>query len=92
MRKLKGDMGAITLVLTGVTIIIGIYIFFQIFGSLPASATQQISGATAAQNLSAFAIQNVSVAFANAIQLLTIGMIILAAAVVLSYVFLIRGA
>jgi hypothetical protein len=79
--KVKGNMGAITLVLTGVTIIIGVIVFYQISTAIPAPP------AGAALN----AINNVTSTFYNAIQLLIVGMIVLAAAVVLGYVFLIRG-
>jgi hypothetical protein len=78
----KGNVGAITLVLAGTTIIIGVLVFYNIYAAIPTTGLP-----TVATN----AIGNVSTQFASAIQLLTVGMVILAAAVVLGYVFLIRA-
>jgi hypothetical protein len=92
MNKLHGNVGAITLVLTGVTIIIGVVVFYNIYINLPQNCyTTLCNTGTAAENASAFAIGNVSTQFAASIQLLTVGLIVLAAAVVLGYLFLIRG-
>lgn len=82
MQLKRGNVGAITLVLTGVTIIIGVLVFYNVYQAIPTMGLP-----TVATN----AIGNVSTQFASSIQLLTVGLIVLAAAVVLGYLFLIRG-
>lgn len=89
--KLRGNAGAITLVITGVSIVVGVVVFYNVYLGLPSYATNINLGTTAAQNATALAVGNVSAQFAAAIQLLTVGLIVLAAAVVLGYLFLIRG-
>lgn len=95
LNKLRGNIGAITLVLTGVTIIIGVVVFYNIYVALPTEWSVLPTAGTLAYNtshtLSANAIGNVSSQFGASIQLLTVGLIVLAAAVVLGYLFLIRG-
>lgn len=82
MQKKFGNIGAITLVLSGVTIIIGVLVFYNVYAAIPTTGLP-----VTATN----AIGNVSLQFAASIQLLTVGLIVLAAAVVLGYLFLIRG-
>jgi hypothetical protein len=82
MKTKIGNVGAITLVLSGVTIIIGVLVFYNVYQAIPTSGLPGV-----ATN----AILNVSAQFAASIQLLTVGLIVLAAAIVLGYLFLIRG-
>jgi amino acid transporter len=78
----RGNVGAITLVLSGVTIIIGVLVFSMFSSAIPTA------GLTASATN---AINNVTFLFYQGIQLLAVGIIILAAAIVLGYLFMIRG-